>query len=350
MHQIADQCRYDLSEAERQPILQAEALKEKDKAIARLRNELEILRGHPIKTEPLDDLLPLRSTQKIRLPPKVPIKPLCLNRKRLHGGAAVDSIYFGSPGMTNVIEEVESPSARHGPWLNSRQFAHLSVDRNAANFPQSVPRGADIFAFQLTTSHPFPTLWSAKDETAGLVELLPSNEDIHFYLASFQRRVQSCSFPHLPDECTEAEVRRFLDNIDHNAAVHPNMLALLFATLAQGLQDGVYDRNGEKWIAGSVEAESQKGDVYSRSSNSPRRRADELTNAVAAAMQALRLAAFLNRPTLLTIQTLIMMGPYLTNCGKFLDASAMFGVTVRLAQSIGRTYLAVHPQPTESEF
>lgn len=106
MHQIADQCRYDLSEAERQPILQAEALKEKDKAIARLRNELEILRGHPIKTEPVDDRLPLRSTQKIRLPPKGPIKPLCLNRKRLHGGAAVDGMYFGSPGMTNVIEEV----------------------------------------------------------------------------------------------------------------------------------------------------------------------------------------------------------------------------------------------------
>ena len=30
-----------------------------------------------------------------------------------------------------------------------------------------------------------------------------------------------------------------------------------------------------------------------------------------------------------------MMGPYLTNSGKFLDASALFGSTVRLAQSIG---------------
>lgn len=218
------------------------------------------------------------------------------------------------------------------------------MDRNAGNLAHSVPRGADIFAFQLTTSHPFPTLWSAKDETAGLVELLPSNEDIRFYLGSFQRRVQSCSFPHVPEECTEAEIHRFLENVEHNAAVHPNMLALLFATLAQGLQDGVYDRNGEKWIAGSVEAESQKGDVYSKWWNSPRNRIDPLTKpAVAAAMQALRLAAFLNRPTLLTIQTLIMMGPYLTNCGKFLDASALFGVTVRLAQSIGCTYLAQPP-------
>lgn len=230
------------------------------------------------------------------------------------------------------------------------QFAHLSVDRNAANLGHSVPRGADIFAFQLTTSHPFPTLWSAKDETAGLVELLPSGEDLHFYLGSFQRRVQSCSFPHVPEECTEAEIRGFLENVEHNAAVHPNMLALLFAALAQGLQDGVYDRNGEKWIAGSVEAESQKGDVYSRWLHSCRYRTEKLTNVVAAGMQALRLAAFLNRPTLLTIQTLIMMGAYLTNCGKFLDASAMFGVTVRLAQSIGCTYLGLHTRPTGRVF
>lgn len=155
------------------------------------------------------------------------------------------------------------------------QFAHLSVDRNAANLSHSVPRGADIFAFQLTTSHPFPTLWSAKDETAGLVELLPSSEDLHFYLGSFQRRVQSCSFPHVPEECTEAEIRAFLENVEHNAAVHPNMLALLFAALAQGLQDGVYDRNGEKWIAGSVEAESQKGDVYRGWLNSCRYRTEK---------------------------------------------------------------------------
>ena len=52
-------------------------------------------------------------------------------------------------------------------------------------------------------------------------------------------------------------------------------------------------------------------------------------------MQALRFASFMNRPTLLGIQTLIMIGPYLTNSGKFLDAWALFGVTIRLAHSIG---------------
>ena len=53
-------------------------------------------------------------------------------------------------------------------------------------------------------------------------------------------------------------------------------------------------------------------------------------------MQCLRVASFMSRPTLLVIEALVMMGPYLTNSGKFLDASAIFGGTVRLAQSIGR--------------
>ena len=52
-------------------------------------------------------------------------------------------------------------------------------------------------------------------------------------------------------------------------------------------------------------------------------------------MQALRIASYMNRPTLLGIQTLIMMGPYLTNSGRFLDAWTLFGTTIRLAHSIG---------------
>lgn len=40
LHQIAHECTYDLTEQERHPILQAEALRNKDKEIERLRNEL----------------------------------------------------------------------------------------------------------------------------------------------------------------------------------------------------------------------------------------------------------------------------------------------------------------------
>lgn len=69
-------------------------------------------------------------------------------------------------------------------------------------------------------------------------------------------------------------------------------------------------------------------------------------------MQALRMASFMHKPTLLGIQALIMIGPFLTNSGRFLDAWTLFGTTVRLAQSIG---LHRHPKyldpapPTQRE-
>lgn len=52
-------------------------------------------------------------------------------------------------------------------------------------------------------------------------------------------------------------------------------------------------------------------------------------------MQALRLASFTSRPTLRGIKVLIMLAPYLTNSGRFLDAWSISGLTIRLAHSIG---------------
>ena len=120
----------------------------------------------------------------------------------------------------------------------------------------------DISAFQTTNSYPFPTLWSAKDDTSSLVRLLPPEPDLFFYLESFQRRSILFSFPMVPDEVAAIEVRRFLQNLENNAALYPDYLALLFATLALGLHDGVFDKLGEKWAVGSMETESKKGAVY----------------------------------------------------------------------------------------
>ena len=60
----------------------------------------------------------------------------------------------------------------------------------------------------------------------------------------------------------------------------------------------------------------------------------------------------MHKPTLLGIQALIMMGPFLTNSGRFLDAWTLLGTTIRLAHSIG---LHRHPKyldpapPTQRE-
>lgn len=106
LHQIATHCHYDLSEFERQPILQAEALKEKDRSILRLRNEIQLLRGQPIKTEPLDDDQSGQIRPRMRLPPRIPKRTTTVGQKRFHGGSFDDNIYFGTPGLTSVVQEV----------------------------------------------------------------------------------------------------------------------------------------------------------------------------------------------------------------------------------------------------
>lgn len=117
----------------------------------------------------------------------------------------------------------------------------------------------------MKTAFPFPTVWPAGDEITCLLGVLPSEDDIMGYLDSFQRRVQACFFPHMPEECTQPEIKRFLANVEHHAVTNSDMFALLFATMAQGLQNGIYDRCGERWIAGAVDVESQRGDVFGRS-------------------------------------------------------------------------------------
>lgn len=147
------------------------------------------------------------------------------------------------------------------------QFANLNVSPQGASLTHTATRGVDIFAWQDAPSYPFASLWPSQLGATALLSCLPSEEDILSYLQAFQSRAQSCSFPHVPEECTVEEVKRFLSNAEHNAFVHPDMLAIIFATLAQGLQNGVYDRYGGQWVAGAMEEELRKGDVYSKRGN-----------------------------------------------------------------------------------
>ncbi|KAI4100982.1 MAG: hypothetical protein LQ339_005303 [Xanthoria mediterranea] len=233
-----------------------------------------------------------------------PTRPLNIRQRRFQGGMLNDSIYFGTPGTTGVVEE----------------FANLSVNGQPANLTHLVPRGADMAAFQIQPNNPFPTFWRTAEGTSALINLLPKDpQETLFYINTFQHRAQSCSFPHLPDQCTGSEVQSFLSNVKENSEQHPDMLALIFATLAQGAQNGAYDKLGGTWHGQVMESQCRMGDAF-----------------IAASMQCLRLASFCNRPKLLTVKTLVMLGPYLTNSGRFLDAWALFGTTIRLAQSIGR--------------
>ncbi|KAF2822635.1 hypothetical protein CC86DRAFT_80889 [Ophiobolus disseminans] len=237
-------------------------------------------------------------------------KRRAVKQKRFQGSEWQDSIYFGSPGLARVVADFAAANVQ----LGSASLAHLT------------PRGPDMYAPKNPPPFPFPTFFPATPEECipKLLKCLPQRADLFKSLSAFETRVNICSFPHIPFEITKAEVERFLDDAKKNAQMCPDMLALLFAAMALGGQHSVWDRSEGRWDRKAMEGEAKKGDVY-----------------ISAAMQALRLASFMHKPSLLGIQALIMMGPYLTNSGRFLDAWTLFGTTIRLAHSIG---LHRHPK------
>ena len=124
-----------------------------------------------------------------------------------------------------------------------------------------------------STSHPFPPLWNSRPVSC-LINVLPNKDEINALLDAFDHYASIGMFPCLPEECSRSRVQQFLDNIEHNSQVEPDMLALLFAALALGVQCGMYDRCGGSWIPGAIGEVVYKGNyfrkfVVSHSSNEP---------------------------------------------------------------------------------
>ena len=126
-----------------------------------------------------------------------------------------------------------------------------------------MPRGIDMYAPE-GTIHPFPSLWTANNWVHGLYSCLQPWESSSGYLDTYVALAESRTWPHFAQEITRKEVERFLVNFEQNAVAYPDMLALIFAALATGLQLGVHERHGGRWLAGAVEAERTEGDMFSK--------------------------------------------------------------------------------------
>ncbi|KAF2841062.1 hypothetical protein M501DRAFT_1048643 [Patellaria atrata CBS 101060] len=228
------------------------------------------------------------------------------------------SLYFASPGIASIVNN----------------FANLTV--GPKSLTQSVSLDLDIYTAHNGPAYPFATMWKATPQECipTLLKCLPPKEEIRDHLRSFQTRAQMLSFPYLPEEVTHKEVEHFLADAKRNVELFPDRLAMIFAALALGAQSGVFDKQGGEWVEKAMDREISKCNVF-----------------IAASMQALRMSSFMNRPNLISVQTLVMLGPYLTNSGRFLDAWTLFGTTIRLAHSIGlhRNPRYIDPTPSPRE-
>lgn len=193
------------------------------------------------------------------------IKRRAARQKRFQGSEWSDSIYFGSPGLANVITDVSSMITAEMDMLTWTKFASVNLScANVQNLAHHMPRGSDMFTSKSSSTYPFATLFPATPEQCipQLLDILPSRKELLEYLAAFEKRVYVCAFPHLPVELTRNEVERFLSDAERNARMYPDMLALVFAAIALGAQHSVWDKAGEQWAAKLVDAEAQRGNVY----------------------------------------------------------------------------------------
>lgn len=154
--------------------------------------------------------------------------------------------------------------------LTQQQFASLqlaNLGKGAHSLthtmPRNMPKAQEIYSVA-ESMYPFPVFagWCGESAHAALVGVLPKQEELFRILDLFQRRGQSSSFPHTPDEVTKREVERFLDDAEGNAQKYPDMLALIFATLAMGLQLGQWDRDDGQWVEGAMAGTTRTADIY----------------------------------------------------------------------------------------
>ena len=100
--------------------------------------------------------------------------------------------------------------------------------------------------------------------TQGLLQCLPPRDELYHYLESFGMKARGFAFPYVPEDLAQKEVERFLENAEENADKVPDMLALIFAALALGVQ---LDTFGSRKNAGAdvSPTSSRRGEIFCKS-------------------------------------------------------------------------------------
>lgn len=173
-----------------------------------------------------------------------------------------ENLYFGTPGMANVVTDVRSSPviAVTLTILMRSQFANLHVGNHSLT--HTMPKARDIYQAETPTMYPFPIL-SFGDSASSLLTILPNKTELDRCLELYHHRAQAISFPHMPaQEAAKDEVERFLLDAERNAQGYPDMLALIFVMLANGLQLGVWDRCEGRWLEDEVRKITDQANVY----------------------------------------------------------------------------------------
>ncbi|KAL6719896.1 hypothetical protein ACLMJK_001817 [Lecanora helva] len=195
-----------------------------------------------------------------------------------------------------------SEPVERGP---SRSSTLSSSPMLLSNIPYSHASASNVFKVE----HPFSNYWTHHGGLKEVVSVLPSKDQADILVAKYFESVDPV-YPMIQRDSFKRDYDLFwsLSPIERSA-VDCSLVPLIFVMLAMGTQFVTMPSKDEK---------EQTAEFY-----------------VSASHQALRLVGYLSRPSIRSIQTMVLMVYFLMNDNHAADAYAFAGITIRQAYALG---------------
>ncbi|KAI9730233.1 MAG: hypothetical protein M1834_005997 [Cirrosporium novae-zelandiae] len=193
------------------------------------------------------------------------------------------------------------------PQLDFQEPSIGSPNVLLSNVPYSHPSASNIYG--IGSEYPFSNYWTLQGGLGEVIAVLPRKEQADVLIAKYFEAVDPV-YPMLHRQTFYAEYEELWALVpERRERIDGTFIALVFIMLAMGTQ----------FVALPVGSDRAKcSEFYASASH-----------------QALRLTSFLNQPSILSIQTMVLMNYFLMNDNHVSDGWAFAGVLIRQAYALG---------------
>ncbi|KFY16164.1 hypothetical protein V492_01524 [Pseudogymnoascus sp. VKM F-4246] len=190
--------------------------------------------------------------------------------------------------------------------------------------PTSNPEASASNVFGIGSEHPFANYWTCQGGLAEVISVLPEKIQADMLLERYFDIVD-CVYPYIHRQTFYADYSHFWSlSTAEKANSDAALIALIFSMLAMGTQ----------FVSAHSSTTKQTAEFY-----------------VSAAHQALRMSSYLNKTSIRSIQSMVLIVYFLINDNHASDGWAFAGILIRQAYAMGlhRDPNIVCPQATTFE-
>ncbi|MCJ1278340.1 hypothetical protein MMC21_006155 [Puttea exsequens] len=223
-----------------------------------------------------------------------------------HRALGVESPRKRAKSGTRTVPTFSTPNNEsNGMELPDRKSSTGSSPMLLSNIPFSHGTGSNIFK----SEHPFVNYWTAKGGLKEVIDVLPSKDQADILVAKYFEAVDPV-YPMIHRETFHRDYDIFWAQKPTDVPKKDgDLVALIFVILAMGTQFVAMPSRDQK---------EQTAEFH-----------------VSASYQALRVFSYLARPSMRSIQTMILLIYFLMNDNHAADAFAFAGIVIRHAYALG---------------